>query len=365
MPGGERKGRGTPLSMRGGGAAMVLVVALAALLVVGAVLLLWPAPDIETAAQPELSPRAAPERVAPRIDLPSLERTPSAPPAGDPERPPPAYPAELFSSERFRGVGTLRVIARTAGDAPFPREWHLALEPSRVLIGGEHAERRRIELRAGERELELADLALGGYELEAAAEGMSSESQQIMLARPDETLVVVHVVLRPAGFITGLVVDPHGEAVEELPILLEDVRTRERREARTDPAGRYLFEGVLDGEYILHLGSADSPLARARELSFQAPSMHVPVLEVPRLGSLVLRVVDSGGLEVSGARIQGYGSAGGRIEATTGNDGRATARFLPEGRYTVIAVREGVGRAHERVQLAAGETREVELRLEP
>jgi len=176
----------------------------------------------------------------------------------------------------------------------------------------------------------------------------------------------VFLVLAPAGFVTGRVVDVAGADVAGVPLVLEASDSGERRTAFTDPAGVYLFEDVLDGESRLFPGAPESPLSPARELAFRAPSLTMPTFELPVLGELEIQVFERGRIPAAGIRVVGYGRDGGRIDVTTDDRGRARARFLPAGWFTLLAQHgddEG-GRTRARVELDAGRTAQVEILLE-
>lgn len=274
-----------------------------------------------------------------------------------------SYPAELFSEARFEGTGRLELYVFARGGAAFPEHWSLVLEPSKVLFGGEHAVSRSYSFDHGERKFLIEDLPLGGYDLRAFAPGLNAPVQNVLLAKPLETHTVVHVEFHAAGFIRGRVLDTHGAAIEGLEMTLEASVSRERLTARTDPAGVYVFDAVLDGEYALFAGSPDSPLAPGKELAFLAPSLHFADILLAPLGELAIQVVDSRGAPVAGVRVDGYGSAGGRVALVTDEQGRGLARHIPAGDATLIATTDDARQGRQKLKLAAGERAEVTLRL--
>ena len=277
---------------------------------------------------------------------------------------PESEPLRLFDRERFDGVGTLRVRARTPPGVPFPEHWTLVLEPSDVLIGGQYARGRRLAVAGGEQELVLEDVPLGGYSVRAEAARMNCERKLILLAQPNERDRPVFLELKPAGFLTGRVLDAEGGDVPGVSVVLEALASGTRRTALTDPAGAYLFEGVLDGEYRLFAGVPESPLAPARELAFTAPSLTMPDIELPVLGQLELLVLEPGDLPAPDLHVTGYGKQGGRIDVTTDEHGEAVARFLPAGWFTVLAHHGDGGRTRVRVELEPGQSRSVVIVLE-
>jgi len=277
---------------------------------------------------------------------------------------PPLDVERHLSGERFEGTGTMRVHAEPGPGASLPGRWTLVLGPSDALIGGERAEERRIDRGPGDLLTVVADLPLGGYEVRVEAERMNAEPQMVLLAKPSRADVDVFLELYPAGIVTGRVVDARGMDVEGLELALESPDGARTYTALTDALGVYLFEDVLDGEYRLYTGPVTNPLAEPRELAFKAPTLTMPVLEVPVLGALEVHVLDPAGLDAEGVHVTGWGRQGGRIDVTTDARGRALARFLPAGSYTLSVLHPDLGRSKERVELSAGETRRLEIRLD-
>jgi len=317
------------------------------------------AASVEALAEAEDEPLP----LVPRLELGRATRE-----RGPGERPPlqarPVTPPEV----RFSGTGRIEGYLDLPPGIPVPARWSLVLEPSRVLIGGDRAQPRRVDFERGETEFTLEDVPLGGYELRAEAERMSGTRELLLLARPDAHDVIVRVGLRPAAFVEGLVAGPEGEPVGDLPMELHALAGGEPLQTHTDARGAYLFESVPDGEYRLFAGHPTSPLAEGLDLAVTPPSLHVPRISVPRLGELVLTVVDALDLPVAEARIEGWGSQGGHVDVTTDALGQARARFLPAGRITLnVSAGEGPARrtGRETVELAAGATRKIAIRLAP
>jgi hypothetical protein len=339
---------------------------LAGLCAVALGLLLTARSDSEPAAPPR--PTAEPEAqepapLVPRIDLGMEPRTrPEGTRPSLEERP--TFPA----AERFRGNGRIEGFLDLPPGVAAPRPWTLVLEPSQVLMGGEHAERRRIVFEHGETEFTLEDVALGGYELRAVAERMSGPAELLLLARPDSQRVIVHVALQPAAFVEGLVEDATGAPVADLPLHLHLLAGGEQRTTHSDARGAYLFEDVPDGEYRLFAGHPMSPVVPALDLAVSPPSLHVPRIVLPPLGEIRALVVDADGLPVAEARVEGWGANGGRVEVRTDAQGEALQRFLPAGRYNLRAW-AGVGPARRTgrsvFELTAGGTHKLRIQLDP
>jgi hypothetical protein len=345
------------LSTRRAGRARVLL-ALAALAAGGVVIALW-----SWRARAPRTPPAAPQDArasAPRAAPPVPDEPLTAPSASADERVSEHADARR-DPRRFDGRGTLRGLVRTPRGVAFPERWRVVVEPSELLEGRERAERRAVELAGDVREFLLDDLPLGGYAVRAEAEGMNSPTLHVLLVRQSPAQYVT-TELTPAGTIDGSVVDAAGLPAEGVELVLASARG-ERRTARTDPAGRYEFPRVLDGEYTLWVGSPEAPLLPPLELAFQAPALAVPLRELPPLGELEIEVVDDTLAPVPDVAVRGFGAARGRIEARTDATGRALARHLPPGEYRIEAL-DALGRKGKLyAQVVAGERASIAMRV--
>jgi len=284
------------------------------------------------------------------------------------ERPPLSQRASLPPEERFRGEGRIEGYLDLPAGLQAPRPWTLVLEPSKVLIGGDRAEGRRVTFEQGEREFALEHVPLGGYQLRAEAVNMSGAPELLLLARPDAQDVIVHLALRQAAFVEGWVEDAAGAPVEGVTLVLEPLAGGETRTTLTDVRGGYRFENVPDGDHRLSAGRAPSPLAQPLELAVSPPSVSVPRIVVPLLYELEIAVLDSAENPVAGVALDGWGSGGGTVSATTDARGTALARHLPAGRITVNAsIGEGAAQRSGRgvVEIAAGASARLEIHLAP
>jgi hypothetical protein len=245
--------------------------------------------------------------------------------------------------------------------------WQLVVEPSRTLIGGERAVRRELSFEHGEQEFAVEDLPLGGYDVRVIAYGLSASVQHVLLAKPAEDNLYLSFQLAPSGFIEGRVLSS-GAGIEGVPLALDPVPPIAgvpARRAQSGPGGAFLFDDLSDGRYLLIVGEPQSPVIAPRQVDFKRPALHVDDLELPELGELAMVVRDASGRAVPEVELRGYGEKGGHVEARTDARGEAVARFLPEGRYTVIATDPGGRRAKGRKLLAAGEHGSLELVLAP
>ena len=369
---GKAKGRRTGLSIRGEAsrsgraAGVVLLLTALAALALGALLILGRGGDRERVSASRPADPATVARGAPRPPSPTPPEREEASVAPDPG---PAAEGELGvqlpgaeEGDRFEGEGVLRIHVEAEGAAEFPERWSLVLEPSRYLEGGDRAQRIQVDFEAGERDHKLEGVPFAGYDLRVEAEGWNSRIFPILLDRYRSNLFV-NVAIQQAGFLEGVVVDATRLPATEIGVHLESMADGERREATTDEAGRFRFEGVRDGNYKLFVGPPENPLLPPSSLAFQAPSMFLPDFELPPLGTAEFTVTDFQGFAVADVLIRGAGSAGGMIEGRTGADGTLVVPHLVPGRYRVRTEVAGHQTRRASFDLEAGEREQVILRL--
>lgn len=311
---------------------------------------------------PQAAQARDPARLESAASGPRASEMLSAAPAAEARAASGAGPAA--SANRFTGRGRIRGSVDTPTGVELPAQYTVVVEPSRTLIGHEHASARRVEV-AGSSEFQVPDLPLGGYDVHCEAPGMNGRELAVLLEQGSADPYVM-LVLSPAGRLDGEIVDAELVPLEDLVVTLEPLgRLAGKREARTDAAGRYAFDAVLDGEYRLHYGKIASPIAPPRELEFRAPGFSFPRLVIADLHTLVVRIVDSRRQPVQGARVYGSGSKGGAFDGSTDALGEYRARHLPTGRVRLHAERDGFGKAFAALDLGPIPQRELVLELEP
>lgn len=254
--------------------------------------------------------------------------------AAAPTEPDTKYPAALFDPARFDGVAKLEVnlVVTAALEGP----WVLSLEPSKVVLGGEHAVARRVEYPATQRHVVLEDVALGGYVVRALAEGMECAPQYVQFALPDDVDVILRLDMVEAGTLRGRVVAPDGTPVERIEVRLRRAESDEERVTTTDFRGEYAFERLPDSEYVLLVGRATAPIAR-RELAFSAPGLTMPDVATPALGELSVRVLDAQLHPVPGATVSLTGLASGANASETDTEGFARFPLCTAGAVHIVA----------------------------
>lgn len=332
---------------------MLLVLA-GAVLLSGFVWWRWSSPA--TGASAGQPPLPAPEPQV-HLERPASDRLdrPATTELGDRR-----YLPELFDPARFDGVARLEVLLNAPAD--FQGAWTLALAPSKVVSGGERAVSRSLEVRAGERRVVLSDVALGGYEIRALAEGMECATEFIQLAKPDELNVILPIRLFPAGDLGGRVLDPQGAPVADMPLTAMRTSPALERQARTDAAGYYVFVRLPDGDYSVSVGYPSAPLV-TREISFAAPGFTMPDLVTPRLADLLVRVVDERNQPLSGAKVTALGLPSGAREGVTDGQGVARLAHCVEGPASLIVEASEYAAVTQQIHFQPGVVSEHQVRL--
>lgn len=263
--------------------------------------------------------------------------------------------------------GSLRGHVEVSGEEPFPLQWRLELRPSATLPRREWAETRTLEFARGEQDFEVRELALAGYDVHVVASGFNGPVQAVLL-EPGNEHPFVNLRLVPAGTLTGRVLEASGTPAEGIPVTLFSVTDGAQREATSDARGLYRFVGLPDGAYELLIGKASAPLIpERRPVRFLAPSLTFPDTELPALGAIAVRVVDSFARPLEGILVRGSGTNGGVFEGTTDFDGRFLAKHLPAGHFRARLSRPGQPEAREKrfaVEVLAGETAEAPVLYE-
>jgi hypothetical protein len=272
--------------------------------------------------------------------------------------------AAIDDASRFDGRGVIRGRVRTDAGIAFPSQWKLSVFPSPTMHGEERAESRTIEFTGGEDTFRVDDLPLGAYGVRADAVGLNCLAVTVILVRGAENQFV-SLLLTPAGYVRGSVIDAEGRPAEGVPVTLESTATRARRTQESDAAGGYHFDDVLDGEYALYFGRPEAPLIAPDSLAFRAPAMTVPERKLPPTATATVWTRDDKGAPIADVLVSGFSSHAGVIDVRTGRDGSALVRYLPAGRYRLHARLEDGRSGTATVELTAGESAMVEIKVEP
>lgn len=267
-----------------------------------------------------------------------------------------------LSPRSFEGRGAIRGELVPAPGVRIESAWTLVVEPSPVLTGKERAQTRRIERAAHETTFVVEDLPLAGYRVRAEFPTLNGKPIDVLLVASSPAAYVT-LAVAPSGTIDGIVLQSDGAPADDFEVTLEERLTHLRRSARTDVNGAYVLRDVLDGEYWLHFGPPDAPLAARADLLFVAPRLRVPTRTLPALGALRLRAYRPGFGPLSDAHAIGSTDAGGTFDVATDAHGIALARYLLPGTWRIEATRQGSKTLHLTVEVAAGTTNESEFKF--
>jgi hypothetical protein len=270
-------------------------------------------------------------------------------------------PAPFVQSSASSG-GVIRGEVLAAAGVVVPARWTLHVGPHPWLAGHEKAADRRIAFEHGETTFEVRDLPLGGYLVEAIADGLNCLPGNVMLVRGSEDQFVT-IQLSATGAIDGGVLDSAGRPASDLAVTLESATTGERRTETTDAGGNFVFRSVRDGEYRIFFGRPDSPLLPPQLLAFQAPSMRFPTRTLPPTGTLDVSVLDVRQRPIANAMLSGSASKGGAIDTQTDANGTARIRYLAPGEYRIDARTTDGLRGSTAVALGEGQEAPVRIVL--
>jgi hypothetical protein len=279
-------------------------------------------------------------QVAETAPLPDISEKPTSPrdagpSAGLPQR-----------ADRTDGIGSLRGVLLDRTGKGIPQHWTLVLSPNTAIRTPTPRRELRFEFHASEERFHAKDVPLGAYDVWIDAAGANRRTSPTLLVKGSES-PFVSLELNARGYLEGVVLDETGEAVGDLSVTLLSVSKQGDRMTRTDGAGRYLFDDLVDGEYQLLIGARNNPLVGPEDLAFQAPSLHYPLRRVPKLGSVMVRVVDVNRRPIVGARVDGFAPDGGILSGDSDSGGYCEVKNLVPGRYRLSVRGQGdaVGRA--------------------
>jgi hypothetical protein len=242
------------------------------------------------------------------------------------------------------------------------------LRPSTTLPAREHAAHRVLEFSGARQDFEVADVPLGGYDVSAEAAGFNGQVMAVLL-EPGNEHPFVNLRMVPAGLLEGRVLDARGTPAEGIPVTLFTVSDNVPTEAWTDAQGVFRFAQLPDGSYELLVGKATAPLLpERRPVRFQAPHLTFPDIELPPLGEIHVRVVDSLARPLEGVEVRGSGTNGGMVEGRTDFDGRLLVKHLPAGHFRLRLQHPAFAQEYARriaVDVQAGQVSEAPVRLGP
>jgi len=292
-----------------------------------------------THAPPPVEPPSAP--------APGAERTS----VGEPER-----DSEIEIEESAPTSGSLRVVVVRKDGKPLEEECVVAIGPPGLPVEGAARTTSRATIPPGRDRCAFDPLPFGMYAVSAVAESRTTGWAQVFVT-PEAPHPLVRLVLSPARFVDGTILDEEGAPVEgvRVSIVPEDEEAgRIRAEARSNAAGYYRIEGVVEGAYSLRVGPEESAFFPPVRISIAASALRHDV-RLASLGSLEVLVTDEEGRPLESALVEGYGPPGGTFRGRTEPTGAFVARALPAGEYRVHVRYEGLAPVFGETRVKAGE----------
>jgi len=265
-----------------------------------------------------------------------------------------------LTADRTDGIGVLRGILLDRTGKGVPTHWTLVLSPNKAIRTPTPRNELRVEFHAAEERFDVPDVPLGAYDVWVDAPDTNRRTTPVLLVRGSES-PFISLELYARGYLEGVVLDVNGVAVAELQVTLVSVSDQGDRTTRTDGAGRYLFDDLIDGDYQLVIGARHNPFVGPEDLSFQAPSLHYPLRRVPELGSVLVHTVNTDRFPIAGAHVDGFAPDGGIIRGDSDSEGYCEVQNLVPGRYRLSVRGDGDAVGRGVCFVNAGEQAEIEI----
>lgn len=283
-----------------------------------------------------------------------------------------AGPAGAYASmgRVFDGKGMIFGEVQVESGLPYPEQWTLTIEPSRVAPGRERAVTRTITSEPGQRDFQLRDLPMASYRISVVAKGLVARAQEVALFKLEgyehmPGVNVVHVTSRliQVASVEGRVRQGDGDMAVDLPVYLVDRNQLGegggRHEATTDNGGGFRFDEVASGSWILRTGHPVHSLTSPMPVTVNLSPIALDELQLPPLATLELEATDIYGRPFPNVDLVGYlrGTGNGSFRRTTDAFGRAKVPYLAPGPWRVTATEAEEGlRCRLDVSLPPGET---------
>lgn len=230
---------------------------------------------------------------------------------------------------------------------------------------------------AGRYEIRLA--ATGSYLAEVQAEGFARLRRSILI--PDAAGMVVDFDL-PSARVSGRVLDPEGQPLAEVVVLIEpEGKWSDAAEAgseaftSTDAEGRFAFEGVEAGEYLIStdVDVAANPAHNAyanatlHKVQVAADAIRDGLeLRLTMGATLLVRVLAPDGQPAPGARVTWKGLEGQGADVDADASGVARIEGLATGSIALFAYSASATlRGESRLDVRASDPTETTLQLVP
>ncbi len=219
----------------------------------------------------------------------------------------------------------------------------------------------------------------GIYCVDVCAENYAEHRTEWVKVEPGGTVDLGTIALGDPGSVYGRVQDHSGQPIAWCRIYLLSSKLKLNFDPPlTDAEGRYDVQGLSPGSYTLFALSPRHPLAIRRGIEVGEDIRRRVNVDTVAAAPLVLRVLDEQGEPIPDAQLVWTfpdlapfdSSTIGKLEPssfgsnTAGSDGVIRKPFLPEGGVEIRVEAEGYAAARRRIALRAGESQDVEIRLQ-
>ncbi|HYU34497.1 MAG TPA: carboxypeptidase-like regulatory domain-containing protein [Thermoanaerobaculia bacterium] len=209
----------------------------------------------------------------------------------------------------------------------------------------------------------LAPLRADWYTVTAEAPGWQRIPPLRRQTTLDHPVDPLRLVLEPAAFLVGKVVDPDGQPVAGAEITLADEPAGKVPATSSGTDGAFRLDGLLPGRRTVHVEHPDW-VALSVDLALSAGENRSDLtLAEPRRFDVRGRVVDPQGEPVAGATVGENTEGGVTGETTTSADGSFVLKRGP-GIHALTADKEGYARGDELLPVLDKPVDGVEIRLE-
>jgi hypothetical protein len=325
-------------------------------------------PDAEPPAVMTASPQAALVAEEPPVA--------DAAPARDvPVRTAVQYAAS-FDRDANVPPGTIVVRVHASDGKPFEGTWKLEIEDLELSREGKPSARRSTVQSS-----HTVSVSVRGGVLHAVcarSRGLVTPTVRCKLDRASPT-ATIDLSFETAAEVTGRIVDPKGEGVHAMPVwLVPRFHVGRANSAAapgsstsplmvggmTDENGVFTLSAFQPGRWHVFAGDRQNPITRIRDVEIEAGTRALDTLKLPRLHSVVVRVVDEEGAPLPDLRVEGNGIAGGGFEGVTNASGELACENMPDGEWRLQVVRPDGTRAHFPVRIPVERAEQVvELRV--
>ncbi|MAE75619.1 MAG: hypothetical protein CMJ85_01970 [Planctomycetes bacterium] len=274
--------------------------------------------------------------------------------------------------------GTVQVLGNLVGSL---QDFHILLEEAVNTAGSERNKdgprrgrrfQKKFQLRASGRggsfRFDTVPFSKYGWRVAAFAPEVNGQDSLVMLDAKN-LRKEVFLTLKPAQPLHVVIKDQDRLPVAKVPITLRPIGRPYHRgvvHGKTDAYGLLLRDKVIGGLYRIVIGPEIDPFLKAREINVGTQEMHFEQVQLPRGGSLKIRVLNPAGYGIVGANIEAIARDSKiykKVKTKTDRSGIAKLHYLKPGKYSVHVIKKGFGRGYEDPVVTDKQATEVTINL--